>query len=205
MQALYTTGDADCIMRAIKIIDKSDMFFHGKLFCDGLLNFAGSSRILGEKIIEAFPSFSVEMRVTLLDYLRFSSGEYREFALSLLQNTESDDEIRYAAIRYLGKYRFNKAYELLCSLAAEKFGQKWQYSAIASTALSAYPGNGTVHILKKNLYSRNWYIRLNSAVSLKNLGITYPELTDGNDRYASEITRYCLQREDTDKREAVHT
>ena len=208
MQALYTTGDADCIMRAIKIIDKSDMFFHGKLLCDGLLNFAGSSRILGEKIIEAFPSFSVEMRVTLLDYLRFSSGEYREFALSLLQNTESDDEIRYAAIRYLGKYRFNKAYELLCSLAAEKFGQKWQYSAIASTALSAYPGNGTVHILKKNLYSRNWYIRLNSAVSLKNLGITYPELTDiidGNDRYASEITRYCLQREDTDKREAVHT
>ena len=64
-----------------------------------------------------------------------------------------------------------------------------------------------MQVLKRLLSSRNWYVRLNSAVSLKNLGITYSELSDiidGNDRYASEIIRYCLQRDDSGEKEAVH-
>lgn len=42
---------------------------------------------------------------------------------------------------------------------------------------------------------------------MKNLGITYSELSDiidGNDRYASEIIRYCLQRDYSGEKEAVH-
>ena len=207
MQALYTTGDADYIMQAIKIIDRSDLFFHGKLICDGLLNFAGSSYVLSKKIIDSFHEFSVQMQVTLLDYFRFSSGEHREFVLSLLQNENIDDEIHYACIRYLGKYRFDEAYELLCRLAEEASVQKWQYAAIASTALGSYANENTVKILKANLYSKNWYVRLNSALSLKNLGITYSELADvidGNDRYAGEIIRYCLQKDYANEKEVTY-
>lgn len=207
MQALYTTGDTDYIMKAIRIIDRSDLFFHGKLLCDGLLNFAGSSDMLSRRIIDSFSEFSIQMQVTLLDYFRFSSGEHKEFILSLLQNAETDDEIHYACIRYFGKYRYKEAYELLCRLAEETLDQKWQYAAIASAALGSYPCESTVKILKANLYSRNWYVRLNSALSLKNLGITYSELADvidGNDRYAGEIIRYCLQRDYTGEKEKVH-
>ncbi len=206
MQALYTTGDADCILTALKIIDRGGLFFHRKLLSDGLLNFSGSNRLLGEKIMENFFDFSVEMQVTLLDYLRFSGDEYRAFALSLLNNAELNDEIRYAAIRYLGKYPLPEAYEQLCRLAEDNSEQKWEYAAIASTALAAYPGNETVDTLKRNLYSRNWYVRLNSAVSLKSLGVTYSELSDiidGNDRYASEIITYCLQHDYTEDQEVV--
>ncbi len=207
MQALYTTGDADCILTALKIIDRSGLFFHRKLLSDGLLNFSGSSRLLGERITESFFYFSVEMQVTLLDYLRFSGDEYRAFSLSLLNNAELNDEIRYAAIRYLGKYPLSEAYEPLRRLAEDNSEQRWEYAAIASTALTAYPGNETVETLKRNLYSRNWYVRLNSAVSLKSLGITYSELSDiidGNDRYASEIITYCLQRDYAEGQEVAH-
>lgn len=96
--------------------------------------------------------------MTLLDYLRFSGSEYQKFALSLLINEDLNDEIRYAAIRYLGKYPFSKAYEALCGFAEENSEQKWEYAAIASTALGSYPCENTVHILKKNLYSRNMYV-----------------------------------------------
>lgn len=207
MQALYTTGDSDYIIRALKIIDSSNLFFHGKLLCDGLLNFAGNTSILDKKIIDSFFDFSVPMQVTLLDFFRFSNGDHKEFILSLLQNNDIDDEIHYACIRYLGKYRYDKAYKLLCRLAEETSAQKWQYAAIASTALGSYPDENTVKILKSNLYSRNWYIRLNSALSLKNLGITYSELSDvidGNDRYAGEIIRYCLQMDYKEEKEAVN-
>lgn len=207
MQALYTTGDVDCILKALRIIDRSDLFFHRKLLSDGLLNFSGSGNILGERIVESFFDFSEEMQVALLDYLRFSSSEYQEFALSLLNNEKLNDEVRYAAIRYLGKYPFFKAYEPIQCLAEEKPKENWEYAAIASTALAAYPCNKTVDTLKHNLYSRNWYVRLNSAVSLKNLGITYSELSDiidGNDRYASEIITYCLHRDYAEEREVVY-
>ena len=190
-----------------EVIQAEYIGYHRKLLSDGLLNFAGSGNTLGKKIVENFFDFSVGMQVTLLDYLRFSGSEYQKFALSLLINEDLNDEIRYASIRYLGKYPFSKAYEVLCGFAEENSEQKWEYAAIASTALGSYPCENTVHILKKNLYSRNWYVRLNSAASLKNLGITYSELSDiidGNDRYASEIIRYCLQRDYSGEKEAVH-
>lgn len=208
MQALYTTGDVECVLKAVKIIDESDLFFHRKLLSDGLLNFSGSSHALGMKIMQSFFDFSPEMQVALLDYLRFSGDEYREFALSLLQNEKNSDEVRYSAIRYLGKYALDEAYETLCRLATEKTELKWQYAAIASAALRAYPGEKTIDILKENLHSQNWYIRFDSAKSLKNLGIRYSEIIDvmdGNDRYAAEIMEYFLQEEDTRGKGAVQS
>lgn len=199
MQALYTTGDSDYVIKALKKIDKSDLFYHGKLLSDGLLNFSRSDGELADKIISQFESFSVDMQVNLLNFIRFSSGNYREFAYKLLCDEKRNDEIRYCAIRYLGKYPFDNAYEKLCSLSENDNSEKWQYSAIASTALASYPKPETVDILKNNLYSRNWYIRFNSADSLERLGVTYTELADimdGNDRYAAEILRYKLQKEE---------
>lgn len=197
MQALYTTGDSDCIMKALKIIDKSDLFYHGKMLSDGLLNFTGSAKELNSKIISEFDNFSVEMRVNLLNFLRLSTGDYCEFTCSLLCDESQNDEIRYACIRYLGKYHYDKAYETLCFLSNISNSDKWQYAAIASSALATYPCENTVNLLKNNLYSFNWYVRSNSAESLERMGITYEQLADvidGEDRYASEILRYRLQK-----------
>lgn len=199
MQALYTTGDSECVIKALKKIDNSAMFYHGKLISDGLLNFAGSAAELTDKIVERFESFSVNMRVNLFNFIRFYTDDYREFAYSLLCDEKNDDEIRYSAVRYMGKYRYDKAYDLLCKLSKNNNSDKWQYSAIASTALALYPGDETIEILKNNLYSSNWYIRFNSAESLERLGLTYVELIDildGNDRYAAEILRYKIQTEE---------
>lgn len=203
LQALYTTGNCGKVLAAIKKIDRSDLFFHGKLLCDGLLNFDGNTEKLIDGIIEEFENFSDEMKVTLLNYMRFSSAEHREFAYVLLCGEKRNDEIRYCAIRYLGKYRYEEAYELLCGLAQNTNSEKWQYCAIASTALAAYPSERTISILKENLYSRNWYVRCNSARSLNKLGLTYSELCDvidGEDRYASEILRYMLDVEKDGRR-----
>lgn len=202
LQALYTTGNRECVMKAIKKIDKSDLFFHGKILSDGLLNFGGSTEKLIDEIISEFENFSNEMKAALLNFIRFASANRCEFAHSLLCDETEDDEIRYCAIRYLGKYKYEKSHALLCSLAENANESKWQYSAIASTALSIYPSEKTIGILKNNLYSKNWYIRVNSAKSLKKLGITYSELfdiIDGEDRYASEILRYMLEENESER------
>ncbi len=197
MQALYSSGDSDYVIKALQKIDKSDLFYHGKLIYDGLLNFVGNTKELIDKIISKFNTFSTDMQVNLLNYIRFASADYCDFFYSILCDETQNDEIRYAAIRYLGKYHYGQAYSILCNLAKKKEMDKWQYPAIAASALAIYPGEDTIELLKQNLYSYNWYIRYNSAESLERLGITYTELADvleGNDRYAAEILRYRLQR-----------
>lgn len=202
MQALYTTGDADCVIKAIKIIDRGDLFYHEKLLADGLLNFSGNIREFNDKLIAEFPNFSDSMKVVLLNYLRFSTDKYREFALKLLNDETMNDEIRYACIRYLGKYSYEKARPVLYALADRSNGMKWEYAAIASTALAGYPGEDTVELLKNNLYSPSWYIRFNSSESLEKLGLTYSDLSDvidGNDRYAAEIIRYRFEHSNNEE------
>ena len=71
--------------------------------------------------------------------------------------------------------------------------QRWEYAAIAGTALASYPGERTVEVMKKALTSSNWYIRFNAAKSLESFQLTYLELSDvieSNDRYAREIMQY---------------
>lgn len=76
MQALYTAGDPAVLVRALRIIDASSLYYHSKLLSDGLLNYTGDTRELADALWEAFDAFQPWMQVTLLNYFRFSSGAY---------------------------------------------------------------------------------------------------------------------------------
>lgn len=193
MQAIYTTGDADCVLKALKIVDNPHRFYHDKLITDGLMHFDGSFFKLNTALWEAFEDFSVQMQLALLNYFRFSPGDHCERILKLMTDKNRDDEIRFACIRYFGKYRFDEAYPYLLEYAECRNDARWEYCAIASSALSTYPCQQTIERLKANLYHCNWYIRFNSSQALEKMGLTYMDLIDiveGNDRYASEILRY---------------
>lgn len=193
MQAIYTSGDTNCVLKALKIIDSPNRFYHDKLITDGLMNFNGSFSKLNTALWEAFEEFSVQMQLALLNYFRFTFDDHCERMLKLMIDKNRDDEIRFACIRYFGKYRFDEAYPYLLEHADCRNNARWEYCAIASLALSTYPSPKTIECLKGNLYHQNWYIRFNSSQSLEKMGLTYMDLIDiveGNDRYASEILRY---------------
>jgi len=199
MQAIYTIGDASCVIKALQIIDRQQFFYHNKLITDGLLHFGGSSDEFGAAVWEAFEDFSVQMQVALVTYFRFSSGIYVQQIFQLMIDETRYDELRFACIRYFGKYRYEPAHTYLLEYADIRIGRRWEYAAIASTALSSYPSEETIKTLKSNLYHRNWYIRYNASQSLEKMGLTYLDLIDiieGADRYASEILRYRFDLRD---------
>lgn len=202
LQGIYSTGDCELVVRALKIIDSDGQFYHSKLLTDGLLAFAGSQKKLLSVIWETFDSFSIQMKVTVLNYFRFSTSECCEKMLQLLTDTEQNAEIRFSCIRYFGKYYYEPALQILLKLAENKKAQRWEYAAIASSALGLYPSKQTIEILKRNLNNSNWYIRFNASQSLEQFGLSYTDLIDvfdGSDRYAREILQYRL-----DQRNAKH-
>ena len=203
MQALYTAGDPAVLVRALRIIDASSLYYHSKLLSDGLLNYTGDTWELADALWEAFDAFQPWMQVTLLNYFRFSSGAYCEKIHALLNDPAQDDEVRFACLRYLGRYPYPPAYADLLRYATPPENARWEYAAIASFVLASYPGAETAAVLKRNLYHPNWYIRFNASKSLEQLGFGYRDLIDvieGHDRYASEILRYRFDVRELEER-----
>lgn len=203
MQALYTAGDPAVLVRALRIIDASSLYYHSKLLSDGLLNYTGDTWELADALWEAFDAFQPWMQVTLLNYFRFSSGAYCEKIHALLNDPAQDDEVRFACLRYLGRYPYPPAYADLLRYATPSENARWEYAAIASSVLASYPGAETAAVLERNLYHPNWYIRFNASKSLEQLGFGYRNLIDvieGNDRYASEILRYRFDVRELEER-----
>lgn len=205
LQAIYSSGQCLYVVKALKIIDQNGYFHHSKLISDGLLEFAGDHEQLANALWQSFDDFSVAMKVSLLNYLRFGNSHCAKEMMELLEDETQDDEIRFACIRYLGKYHYEPAHEILLNLAENKQQQRFEYPAIASSALALYPATKTIAVLKQNLYSPNWYIRFNASSSLEQLGVSYADLMDvfdGNDRYAREILQYRFDQRHA--KEAAH-
>ena len=176
MQALYTAGDPAVLVRALRIIDASSLYYHSKLLSDGLLNYTGDTWELADALWEAFDAFQPWVQVTLLNYFRFSSGAYCEKIHALLNDPAQDDEVRFACLRYLGRYPYPPAYADLLRYATPSENARWEYAAIASSVLASYPGAETAAVLERNLYHPNWYIRFNASKSLEQLGFGYDRI-----------------------------
>lgn len=203
MQALYTAGDPAVLVRALRIIDASSLYYHSKLLSDGLLNYTGDTWELADALWEAFDAFQPWMQVTILNYFRFSSGAYCEKIHALLNDPAQGDEVRFSCLRYLGHYPYPPAYADLLRYATPSENARWEYAAIASSVLASYPGAETAAVLERNLYHPNWYIRFNASKSLEQLGFGYRDLIDvieGHDRYASEILRYRFDVRELEER-----
>lgn len=193
MYALYRSGNVESVTKALLRIDRNQRFYHTKLLSDGLLTFTGDSAALAKRLWEEFTRLSQPIQIAVLDYLRFSTGDFCGQMLELLADSSADDEFRFSCIRYFGKYRCDEAYPLLLEFADPEIPPRWEYTAIAASALSSYPSERTISVLKRCLSDKNWYIRFNAAQSLESFGLGYTDLIDvidGSDRYAREIIQY---------------
>lgn len=204
LKALYSMQRPDIVRKALKVIDTNLSFHHPKLITDGLMFYKGDKDELKTTLFTYFKDYSVQMRVNILNYFRFAAIKCDSEMLEMLKNEKENREIRFSAIRYFEKFPSGDAEPVIFNLAENLENRTWEYQAIATSALKAYPGDTTFRILVKNLSSSNWHVRQNSAISCEKLGYTYQDLIgvfDGNDRYAREIMRYRLDRKNA--KEAV--
>ena len=191
--AVYQIGDSKITLEVLQQVDKMNHFLHPKIISDGLLSFSGDVQELQHMILEHLCSFSEQMQVNLLNYLRFSSNAHCERILQLLQSENTYDETRFACIRYLGKYPYAPAYDLIARFASGEAGGRIEYAIIALSVLRYYPQPRTPEILRSQVNNSNWFVRYNASESLEYLGVEYQDLIDifdGNDRFARDMLQY---------------
>ncbi len=208
LQAIYKSGDTNLVLRALEVLDSGQINHSKKLLSDGLLSFAGNKDELINRLWEEFETFDPGMQVVILDFIRFCSSGHRDRMLAILKDENRSPELRFSCIRYFGKYPDESTYPVLLEMAGDLGNRRWEYPAIACSALASYPGGETIETLKRALHTANWYVRYNAAESLTKLGADYVDLIeviDGNDRYAREILQFQLDMKYNQQKEAsVH-
>ena len=205
LQALYAIGDVDSVVEALRLLDRHERFHHTKMLTDGLLSFAGDRAALDKRLWQLFEVVSLSLQQAFLDYFRFSSDAHKEAMLHIMTNEQEHRELRFSAIRYFAKYRYEPAFEPLCAFARGT-SPVWEYKAITATALGNYPSPTTEALLKDLLCDKNWYVRYNASDSLERLGVTYEDMIDvfeGGNRYASEMLRYRFDRKKLTEKEGA--
>ena len=194
LRALYSSEDIHAVMQALEFLNANEQLLpHKKILTDGLLSFDKKEELiplLWKKLSEFHP----RMQVNLLDYIRYASSNWKDEMLSMLE-TSQDMEIQIACVRYFGRYQDERSVSFLLHHAKEEKEGVWELQNACISALAVYPGPQTLEILKKEISSKNWYVRHNAAKSLAVLNTDRDALADilqGNDRYAKEMLEYQL-------------
>lgn len=196
LQALYAFGSIEHIVTALHVQDRSADPLHDKILTEGLLTFTGDHRALIAQLWRELDSFTPHTRLAILNYIRLRSGDYAPEMFALMTDDRADKELRLAAIRYFGRYPYDRAAEPLLAFAADSDPARWEYATVSASALAHYPGGRVIDTLKAALHSSNWYVRAAASASLEAHHLSYEDLMDivsGNDRYAREMMTYQLE------------
>lgn len=199
MRALYSSSRTESVLKGLEIINGSDIYYNPKLITEGLLSFSGDKELLIGRIWTVIDRMKPEMRVALLNFIRFASGRWGERMLELIKSSP-DTEERIAALRYFGKYPDISVFPVIKDLLGT---EQWEINAVIMTVLASYPGEETISILKEGLCSRNWYVRNNAAESIYRLYPDYDSVRDvleGQDPYARQALKFRFEKAAMEKR-----
>lgn len=202
LEALYTFGSAEKVVEAITIQDSAGSFLHEKVLTDGLLSFQGDHRTLIRLLWSRLDQFTGRTQLSILNYIRFQTGEYCPEMLRILEDPREGKELRLSAVRYFGRYRYEPARPILLALASDPDPECWEFAAVSVAVLAEYPGEDVDQALMEAMHSSNWHVRYNAACSLEVRELDYSaliEVVGGRDRYAREMMMYRL---DTRRMEA---
>lgn len=193
LQALYVIGDADALEQTFSYMCAQGMHHQEKLIADGLLHFRGDKEQLVKQLWNRRGDWAEWLQIGIVQFAGNVSGAFCRLFFESLTEKDTLTEVRYALMRYFRHWPYSPAGEYLKKKVSET--DEEEFLIVAVFVLDAYPGDDTRRILKGALCHRNWYVRRNAAVSLKNLGITgteQEEILSGSDCYAAEMLTYIL-------------
>ncbi|WP_225744444.1 HEAT repeat domain-containing protein [Marinilactibacillus sp. Marseille-P9653] len=168
---------------------------HRKLVTDGLLEFKGDQEVLAEALYDNFSAFNANYQAAMVDFFRLSDAPLSDKLITLLKQGTKDKDVLCAVLRYYEKHPVHAYKETILSYLTQTFDENWECVSTAAAVLSQYPGEDTLQALEVALSSQYWYVRLNAARSIAELGVSEDcvmDILDGQDAYAKEQLVYQM-------------
>lgn len=198
LRAIYTTKNVDTVIDALHWMSDQDIFHNEKLIIDGLLSFAGDKDELCRTIVKRLKSFNDNYRDAMVGFFfAYRWNENDDELIELLNDNDAGIETICAIARNIGRNKCEKNKRALIDLI-KKYSVDEQISPaiVAISFMGQYEGDQEViDLLLTQLSSKDWYIRMNSAKSLIESGLSkeqIEEVLNGNDKFAKDALEYML-------------
>ena len=205
LRALYHMGNPQSICNAFLYLSENNKNHAEKLLSDGLIEYTQDKDLLGIYLMNSFDKYLECYQDAIVTFFfRENIHKYDEVLKGYLNKENEKIDLQCAIIRLLGK---NPTYEngiFLSDMINSQNEEKYRDTVIvAAGVLGNFERNDVIfNTLVRSLFSKEWYIRINSAKSLCKMGIS-PEEIDGikvkNDAYANDALQYALANENRNK------
>lgn len=187
LKALSKLGDKKNFIIGLKNIISSSSLIHEKVLTDVLYQFYKNDKELNKALKEELKNKAIELNKVIINH--FINTKYegaKEIICDLLEDNDTDKEIKIACLKYFADIKYLKAKDILIKLLKD---ESWEIRAVSANALKDYKYKEVILSLQESIKDKVWYVRQNSAKSLYNLVNKKDELQsiiNGSDKYASD-------------------
>lgn len=198
INAVHQFGDVDLMILVIDKISSRSGYYHKKLFVDGLLTFQGDFEELSNKIVDNFHRYSNEVQENLIDFIRAKGININELGLKLLQNKNTDKQVKCAVMRYYEKFPVEETKAIFFDILNNEEAT-WVDKLLALRCLSKYNEELVKSVIKGKITDGNWHIRTAAAAYLYKQKIDRKEIIEIinlKDKYACEAIMYLYRNND---------
>lgn len=200
MLALYAIGDATALLWAVQKADAFPGFYHKKLLLEGLLA-ADTEETFAADLQAHFADATPELQACLLHYFRRKGADATALCLRLLQEPHTEQQVRYAALRYFLQYPHPQAREQFLKILAEDKAD-WLEQMLALRALEQE--EGICAAFRGKYTDPYWYERMEGACYQAQSGLSQAEIAEILRLYARYANAALWQRYRADAALAGH-
>ena len=191
LKALYSTKDVNLIEHAFRVVSHNNIIYSSKLITDGMLDYKGDKEELAKVLFGNLKTYNLECQIAIIEYARRIGYDVGDELLEMLKSDKLDKELELAIIRYFTKVKNEKAYKLFLDRIIHRYYNQFEYEVVMIQALANYKTKEVIDVLTIKLSDVNYYIRLNSCMTLDKLtDISKLKVTD---KYALDIIEYLLE------------
>lgn len=198
LRAIYSSKNIDSVIESLLWMSDKGIYHNEKLIIDGLLSFAGDRDELCRAIVKNMKSFNDNYRDALVGFFfTYRWNENDDELIELIDDKDTGIETICSIARNIGRNKCEKNKQALIDLV-KRYSSSDSISPaiVAISFMGQYKGDKEIiDLLLKQISSNDWYIRMNSAKSLIQCGISdeqKSEILNGSDKYAKDALEYML-------------
>lgn len=199
LRAIIRLGNADYVIKALLKLSLEKIYHNEKLVSDALLMFTGDVEELNNKLLIKLNKFDKDIAIAVIDYWSHTSWHTCDETITrYLSLDDTPIDAICAIVRKLGKNE-DMANRKTIIKVVKKFLdlENCEPAIVGVTELGDYINDTEIHeLLLHSLKSKNWYVRINSAVALVKNGVTEETLKyieKCEDPYACDAFEYALK------------
>lgn len=190
--AICSMAEPAKVTEALKIISKSEKYFHKNIIIIGLNSYKENSNKLLDELLTNFSKFSTDIKCSIVEYAAYFDNKYGKYFLDLILNKKIPRSLKISCLKYFEYVYYKPAGPILVAYTYKYLDIDNDLCYYTVKALRNYQSKNSIKAIEKAIYSKDFHIRDIACESLAfiRLGLDSKELDDFFEKESEILEMY---------------